>query len=185
MSAADEVALVYAVNGTYLDTSSAACAKVVIDSSKIVFYSDCSVGTGLLTLHTANTTVRAVFTCYSALIVVRALNNHASGVFDKVNDSVGTFASAYSAADTLAGIYSRNTVLNSYSVFRTNLNAVAVSKTSERTEFITAISEIGIQTGFVTDIIVLFGRYVARAVTSDVSHLLDNVLSLKTEYISD
>ena len=70
MRAADEVAFVDTVNGTNLNAGATACAKIVVDARKIILYGDCAVRTGLLTLHTADTTVGAILTGKSALILV-------------------------------------------------------------------------------------------------------------------
>ena len=69
MCSTDEVALVYAVHGTYLSTLSATGAEVVVYGRKIVVDGDCAVRTGLLTFHTADTAVGAELTCHSTLIV--------------------------------------------------------------------------------------------------------------------
>ena len=70
MRSADEVALVNAVYGTYLNTCAASGAKRVVDSSEIILHSDRAVRTGLLTLHTTDTAVGAILTYVCALIVI-------------------------------------------------------------------------------------------------------------------
>ena len=185
MSSADEVTLVYAVNGANLNASATAGAERIIYSCEIVYYCYCSVRTGLLALHTANTAVRAIFACESALVVIGALYDNTGGVVNEVNDSVGTFAYADSAADALTGIYSCNTVFDRYSILGANLYTVAVAKAGEGTELVTAVSEVGVKAGFVSYVIVLSGNNVARAVTSYVSNPFNNVISFNTEYDSD
>ena len=85
---ADEAAFVDAMYGTNLYACAAAGAKIVVDGRKVVLYGDSAVGTGLLALHTADTSVLAVLTYVCALIVVRALNDNTLGIVDKVDDTV-------------------------------------------------------------------------------------------------
>ena len=120
VSAADEVALVNTVYGTSLCTSATAGAKIVVDGGEIVLNSDSTLRTGLLTLHTTDTTVGAVLTGESTLILVGALNNHACGVVDKMDDTVGTLAYTDATTDTLAGVNVSYTVFNSDSILRTS-----------------------------------------------------------------
>ena len=77
MRAADKVAKMDTMHGAYLRTRTASGTKVIVDRSKIVLYGNSTVGTGLLTLHTADTAVRAGGAGLCALIVVRAFYNYA------------------------------------------------------------------------------------------------------------
>ena len=181
MSAADEVALVDTVNGTNLCTSATAGTKIVVDSGEIVLDGDSTLGTGLLTLHTADTTVGAILTGESTLILVGALNDNAGGVVDEVDDTVGALTHADAAADTLAGVYTRYTVFNRDSVLGTNARAVTVAKASIGTELIAAVRHIRGKAGLVTLVVALSGCDVARAVAGNVCNLFYNVLSLNTE----
>ena len=80
VGSANEVFEVNTMHGTNLVTSSTTCTLRVIDNGEIILNLDRSLGTGLLTLHTTDTTVRAYLTCGSTLIVAGALNNN-SGLF--------------------------------------------------------------------------------------------------------
>ena len=181
MSSANEVALVDAVYGTNLNTRATAGAERIIDSCEIILYGDCTVGAGLLTLHTAYTAVGAILTGESTLIVVGALNNYAGGVVDKVNDAVGTLTYADATADTLLGIDFCHGVLNGDSTLRTNLNAVAVAKTSIGAEFISAVRHVSGKTGSVPLEVVLSGSGIAGTVAGNVCYLLNNVCRLNSK----
>ena len=56
MCAADKILQMYTLNGTYIVAGSAACTLIIINYGKIILNLDCSLGTGLLTLHTTDTT---------------------------------------------------------------------------------------------------------------------------------
>ena len=75
MRAADKVAKMDTMHGANLRTSTATGTKLVVDSSEIVLYGNSTVGTGFLTLHTADTAVRAGRAGLCSLIVVRAFYN--------------------------------------------------------------------------------------------------------------
>ena len=70
MRSADEVAFVDAVHGTYLYAFAATCAERIVDGSEVVLDGNSASLTGLLTLHTADTTVGAVFAHGCALVLV-------------------------------------------------------------------------------------------------------------------
>ena len=57
MRAADEIAEVNTFHRTHVVTGSAAGTLLVINGREIVYYLDCSLGTGLLTLAAGYTTV--------------------------------------------------------------------------------------------------------------------------------
>ena len=69
MRSADKVADMDTVNGANLRTLTASRAKLVVDNRKIVLNGNCTVGTGLLALHTADTAVRASRAGLCALLV--------------------------------------------------------------------------------------------------------------------
>ena len=69
VSAANEVAEMNTFHRAYLVTLAAACTLTVVDGSKVVYYLDCTLGTVLLTLHTADTAVRANLTNLRALVM--------------------------------------------------------------------------------------------------------------------
>ena len=85
MRRTDKAALVDTVNWTSLSALAASCTKSIINNCKVINHLYSAVGTGLLTLHTADTAVRAIFTYLRALIVIRALDCNASGIIDNVN----------------------------------------------------------------------------------------------------
>lgn len=181
MSAANEVFEVNTLHGTYRSTLTAACTLIIINSSEIILYLDCAVRTGLLTLHTADTAVGAVFSYRRALIVVRAFNHNALGVVDKVDDTVGALSYADTAADTLSRVNVSYAVLDRDGVLRTNRRAVAVAETGEGTELVATVRHIGGAAGFLTAVVVLALYRVTRAVAGNVRNLLDNVSRLNAE----
>ncbi len=185
MRAADEVTLVDAVYRANGCTLTAAGAEVVIYGREVVDNLDSATRTSLLTLHTADTAVGADLSCYGTLIVVRALNDNSGGVFDKVDDTVGTLSYTDTAADTLSGIDLSNAVLDGDSVLRTSHSTVAVAKTSKVTYLVTAVNHVGGKAGLVALVLELSVGNVAGAVTSNVSNLLNNVCRLNAEYSSD
>ena len=69
MRSANKVSKVYALYGTYVVALAASGTLFVIDGGKVVYYLDCSLRTGFLALHTADTAVGAHLTNLSALIV--------------------------------------------------------------------------------------------------------------------
>ena len=182
---ADKVTLVDAVYGTNLGASAAAGAERVINSSEVSVHGDSAAGTGLLTLHTADTAVGAVLTYVSALIVVRALYHNAGGIVDEVDDAVRTFSHADTAADTLLRIDLSYLVLDGDSVLRTNLSAVAVTKTCEGTELVAAVRHISGAAALETAELISSLYSLTGAVAGNVSNLLNYVLSLNAENRSD
>ena len=185
VSSANEVAFVDAVDGANLYARAATGAEGVIDGSKVVLNGDSTLRTGLLTLHTTDTTVGAVLTGESALILVGALHNHAGGVVDKVDDTVGALAYADAAADTLSGINLCYTVIDGDSVLRTNHSAVAVAEAGEGTELVAAVRHICGTAGLVSLVVALSGGSLTGAVAGNVSNLFYNVSSLNAEDSGD
>ena len=185
MSSADEVALVDTMLGTYLYAGATAGAEVIVDGREIILYGDSATGTGLLTLHTADTAVGAILTGENTLILVGALNNNAGGVIDEVDDTVGALAYADAAADTLSGINLCYTVIDGDSVLRTNHSAVAVAEAGEGTELVTAVRHICGTAGLVSLVVALSGGSLTGAVAGNVSNLFYNVSSLNAEDSGD
>lgn len=181
MSSAYEVAFVDAVNGTNLNARATAGAEVVVDSGEVILNGDSAVRTGLLTLHTADTAVGAVLTCESALVLVGTFNNHAGGVVDKVDNTVGTLAHTNAATDTLAGINFGNAVIYRDSALRTNRCAVAVAEAGEGTVLIAAVRHVCGKTGIVALVVALSGSGVTGTVAGNEGYLLNNVLCLNAE----
>jgi len=177
----DEASLVDTAYRANLDTLTAACAKTVIYNSEVILYCDCTVGTGLLTLHTTDTTVGACLSGYRAFIVIRALYYYTGGIVYEMNYAVGTFSYADSAADTFSRINSRHTVLDGYSILWAYSHTVTVAEAGEITESVTAVRHIGGAAGLLTLIVVFFSYYVAGAVASNESDLFNNVCRLNTE----
>ena len=70
MSAADKVPLMQAVHGANLNARTATGAERIIYSRKIILNGNSAVRAGLLALHTADTSVSAVFTCRRAFVVI-------------------------------------------------------------------------------------------------------------------
>ena len=187
MSTAGEGFNVNTLLGTCLLASATACTLGVIYNGEIVLNLDCAVRTGLLTLHTADTTNRADLVGNSTLIVAGALNYNARALAYDMNNAVGTGLSAKATADTLSGIDISDTGLgiDNDSVLRTNSNTVTVAKTSEGTSTVTCIIKLCSLTGLYTvvNVLSLFG--LASTVTSNVSNLSINVTCCKAYDLSD
>ena len=181
MCAADKVSFVYAMNRTYRHTFGTAGTKRIVYSCQIINDLDSSVRTGLLTLHTTDTTVRAGLSCYCTLVVIGAFHHNSSGVVYDLDNIIGTFTSAHSAANAFFWIDVRNAVLDADSVMWTNAQAIAVSKTSKRTSLVAAVKEVCHDAAFRTFVIKLVLDGVARSRTGNESYLLNNVLSRHTE----
>ena len=86
MRAAEAVAFVNTVNGADLDTLTAARAKRIIDCGKVVYNLDCFERADLFALHTADTAVSAIFTGYSALVVIRAFDEYFGSIVDNMDN---------------------------------------------------------------------------------------------------
>ena len=183
--AADEVTLVDAVYRANGCTLTAAGAEVVIYGREVVDNLDSAIRTSFLTLHTADTAVLTVLTYVSALVVIGALNDNTLGVFDEVNDTVGTLTHTDAAADTLFGVDSCHIVANGDSALRTNLSAVAVAKTGIVAYTVAAVRHVGSKAGLVALIVVSLFNNVTRAVTSNVCNLFYYILSFYTENACD
>ena len=187
VGAANEVAEVYTLNRAYIVTASATRARGVVDGSKIVFYLDCSLGAGFLTLAAGDTTVEANLANLSTLVVTRALNDNTRGVVDKVNDVVGTSLCAKSAADALAGVDFRNSLLgiDANSIAGANLHTIAVAKTSEGAIAVARVGHICRGTGLNSVVNVLALGGVAGAVAGNVRYLLNYVTGSKTHNLAN
>ena len=99
---ANEVALVQTVYGTDLCALTAAVTERIVDNGEVINNLDSSGRAGLLTLHTCDTTVGAVFTSNRALVVARALYDDPRDVVYKTDNGFGAFAYADAATDTFA-----------------------------------------------------------------------------------
>ena len=182
---ADEVTLVDAMHGTNRYALAASGAETVINGSEVVDNLDSAIGTCLLTLHTADTAVGAELSCHSALIVIGALDYHAGGILDKVDNTVGTLSYADAAADTLSGVNFCHTVLHGDSILGTSHSTVAVAETRVVTYLVTAVNHVCGETGLVSLVLELSVGHVAGAVARNVSDLLDNVCRLDAEDSGD
>ena len=187
MSATDEVAEVNTFNRTNLVTISTTCALAVIYGGKIVFNLDCSFGAIFLTLHTAYASVGAYLANLSALVVAGALNNNARGIVNKMNNVVGTSLCTETAANTLSGVNLSDKLLriDANSITGTHLHTVAVAKAGEGAITVTGEIHICADAGLdsVVNVLSLGGK--ARAVTSNVSNLLNDVTCSKTHNLTD
>ena len=177
MCATNKILQVDTMYGAYVVTSATACTLRVINSSEIILNLDCSLGTGLLTLHTADTTVRAYLTCNSTLIVAGALNDNSGGLVNNVDYVVRTSLCTDAASDTLGRINLCDTTLcvNVNSILGTNLHTVAVAKTSEGTLGVAGEGKLNCLTGLNAVVNVLSVSRTARSVTTNVSNLCNNV----------
>ena len=178
---AHEVTLVDAMNGADGSAGAATGALIVINSSKVVYNGDCTVGAGLLTLLTADAAVGAILSYVGAGVVVRALDNNAGGIVDKVNNAVGAGACTNAAANTLTGVNLCHAAGDADGVFGTYGDTVTVAKAGIGAKTVTAVCEVCVAAGLDTDVVVLLLYNIAGAVAGNVCDLLDNVLCLNAE----
>ena len=181
MCSAHEVTLVDAMNGADGSTGAATGALIVVDSSKVVYNGDCTVGAGLLTLLAADTTVGAILSHSGTGVMVRALDNNAGGIVDKVNNAVGAGAYAHTASNALAGVNLCDAVNDADGVFGTYRHTVAVAEAGVVTNAVTAVCEVSVAAGLDTDVVVLLLYNIAGAVAGNICDLLDNILRLNAE----
>ena len=181
MCAAEEVVLVDAVNGADFCTLATACALVVVDNGKVVNNLYCAVGTGLLALAAGNTAVLTALANCRALIVIRALDNHADSIVYKMDNVMGALACTHTATDTLGGIDLGNAIINGDSVLGADSHAVAVAEAGVSTELITRVAEVSNTTALdaIVDISALGSLTVT--VAGNVCNLLYYVLRLNAE----
>lgn len=181
MRSADEVALVDALNGADGSAGAATGALIVVDGGKVVYNGDCTVGAGLLTLLAADTTVGAILSHSGTGVVVRALDNNAGGIVDKVNNAVGAGAYTHTASNALAGVNLCHAAGDADGVFGTYRRTVAVAEAGVVTNAVTAVCEVSVTAGLDTDIVVLLLYNIAGAVAGNICDLLDNILCLNAE----
>jgi len=185
VSTADEVALVYAVYGTYRSTVAAARAFIIVDNCEVVNNLDSSLRTILLTFAAAYTSVGTIFTDNAALIVIGAFNNDTRGVCNKMYNAVGAGACTNTAAYALSRVNACHAVLDRDSILRADAYTVAVAEAGKGAKSVARICHIGGDTGFVTLIVKFFSYDVAGTVAGYVSDLFYNVLCLYAEYLGD
>lgn len=169
------------MHGTNLSTLATAGASRVIDNCEVVNYVDSIMGTILLALHAADTAVCAILSCFCALCVVRALNDYARGVGDKMNNRVRAGACAKTAADALSRVDVCNAVNDGDRALGADLHAVTVAKAGIGAELVARVSEVCNAAGVVTLKIVSCLNYITGTVTGNVCDLLDDILGLKAE----
>jgi hypothetical protein len=180
MCSANEIALVYTFNGTYLTARTAINTLLVIYRCKIIFYNDSTRGAGFLTLSAGNTAVLAILSYLSTLVVIVTGNGNACCVTDKMDYAVRTFLNAQTASDTFSGVDGgKALIVYADCVTGAYLDAVAVAEAGKRAVIIARVIHIGGFTGFRTVVIVFlfFGK--TKTVAGNVSNLLNYVLSLK------
>lgn len=182
MGTADKITFMYAVNGAYFPTFTARNTLVVIYAGKVVYDLDCLGGTGPLTLAASYTAVLAELSDLYALVVIVTLNYNAGYILYEMDYTVGAYLSAKTAADTFLRVYLGYAALgDAYRISGAHLSAVSVAKASEGAKSVACIVHIrslaSLRAGI--DIFSLLG--LTRSVTSDVSNLLNDVLSLNAE----
>ena len=185
MRAADEVTLVYAMNGADRDTGAAAGTLRVIYRSEIVNDVDSVVRTGLFALLAGDTAVGAILPRHSSGVVTGALDDDSRGVVDKVEESVRTGSGADAAADALSRVNPGNSVLNSYSVGRAGVDTVAVAKAGVHTASVAVVGDVCGAAGLLSDVVKLLLDNVTLSVAGNVGNLLDNVLRLDAHSVGD
>ena len=181
VSAADEVALVDAVNGADLGTLAAARTLRVIDNREVIHNVNSVVRTVLLTLAASDTAVDTSLSRLGTLRVARALYDDARYVGYDVDYRVRAGARTDAAADTLTGVDACDAVLDGDGIFRTYLYTVTVAEAGVGTELVARVCEICGTAGLMTLEIVLSLGCLAGAVAGDVRNLLDDVSRLESE----
>lgn len=94
MRAADKVVKVYALNGTYVVTGTAAGTLLIIYRCEVINDLNSAFGTGFLTLSAGDTAVLTYLAHLSALVVAVTLNDDLRGIVYEVNYAVGTLLNA-------------------------------------------------------------------------------------------
>lgn len=185
MSAAGKDALVNTVNRTSILARAASRAFIIVNNGKIVYHLDSTVRTGSLTLAAGDTAVDTSLSDNRALIVVTALNDNLFGVFNKMYDVIGAGLDTQATTDTSPRVDLRHAFISdANSVSRTYRRTVAVAKAGEITSAITREVKICRLAGLRTCVLVL-SLGLARAVTSNVSYVLNNVAGLKPQNMCD
>ena len=182
MGSADEVSFMYALYGTYFPTLAAGNTLVVVYSGKIVYYLDCIYGTVLFTLSAGYTTVLTELANLCALVVIVTLNDNSGYVVHEMDYTVGAGLFTKAASNTFLGIYLRYAALRDGNrITGANLGAVTVSETGEGAEAVTSKAHICRLAGrrAAIDILSLLGK--TSTVTSNVSHLLNDLFRLDAE----
>jgi len=187
MSSASEVFKMNTLNGTYVMTSTAAGTLIIIDNRKIILDLDSSHRTGLLALHTTDTTIVASLTGHGTLIVAGALNYNASALSKHMNNAIGTGLCTKATADTLNGIDLCYTIFlaDVNSILGTNRYAVAVSKAGIGTRGVAGIIKLCSLTGLNAVVNVLSVLRLAMAVTGNVCNRNGNITGIKAKDLTN
>jgi hypothetical protein len=167
-----------AVGGATCYAETALGALLIIDGSEVIHNGDCTFGTSLFTLLTADTCNRAILACDSTLLVVAALNKGLLALEYQMDDALRTGAYTHATADTSGGVDLCNTVDNRDSLYRADSGAVATAKTAVGTSVLATV-EHGCRVASLDAVIYhLIGVGIIVAATSndcdEVAGLLDN-----------
>ena len=167
----------YTLYRAYVMARTASGTLRVIYGGEVIYHLDRALGTGFLTLHTADTAVGAYLTNLCALIVAAALYSNLDGVVNKADYTVGTFLNAQATAYALSRIYFRYALFFIYadSASRTYAHTVTVAEAGKGTVAVTGVAEIRRLTGLRAGVNVLTLRGLTGSVTGNVGNLLDNV----------
>lgn len=179
MSAADEITLMNALNGTSILTKATACAFIVIYGREVINNLDRALGTNLFTLAAGDTSVEARLSYLGALVMAGAFYDSLNCIGNKVNYVVRTCTSAKATANALLGVDLCNAALcNMDRVSGANCNTVAVAEAGKGTESIAREAHIRRNAGLGAYVLILLFVGLAGAVTSNVRHHLNNLLCL-------
>ena len=187
MSSADEILQMNTLHGTNIVTSSAARTLIIINCGEIILYLDCSLGTGLLTLHTADASIGTGLTGNSTLVVAGALNDNSGGIVNDVDNVVGTGLGTEAAADTFLGIDFSDALLgiDGNGISGTNRHTVTVAEAGIGAKTVARIIEVCRHAGLDTVVSKLSVLGLAGSVAGYVSNLLNNVASSKAHNLTD
>ena len=160
-------------------------AKAVIDGGEVILNLDRARGAILFALFTSDTSVTALLSCQSALILVITSDKHSLDVVHNADYSSRASLCAKSATDAFSRIDMRHSVLDADSLLRTDLDTVAKSDTTVGTFSVAAVHSLYRLAGANTHVIHLMSGMLAVAVTVYDRHLLDNVLCLDAKNSGD
>lgn len=177
MCSANEIALVYAFNRTYLAASTAVDTFFIIYRSKVILDNNSTGGAGLFAFSAGNTAIFAVLTHLRALIMIVTGYSNARGIADKVDYAVGAFFYTHSATYAFSWVDSCNAlVVYANCVTRAYFNAIAIAEAGKGTEVIAVIIHVCRAAGFRTVVVVFLFFRKAKTVAGNVCNLLYDVL---------
>ena len=187
MSAANEVTDVNTMHRANLVTTLTTIALAVIYGRNVVNKGYGAVGTSLYTLAAGYTAVLANLAHISTLVVVVTLNNNGGGVIYQMDNAVGAGFCTKTATDTTAWVNFSNSLFGIYAnrISGTNGNTVTVAKAGKGAKSVAGKALICYLAALraVINILSFFGN--ARAVTSNIGNLFNNISRNKSHNVGN